>query len=311
MRTMTERKWVIIGVLVAVVAVPISTWTAYDIYYKSKPTPPALSISEASRAYLQSDVDYVGMKLDYYLNGERVERVILSVYTIKNTGGKAIVPSDFYSQLMVQAVNSLTLIGVNMLRALPEGITVKFKKQPAQAFSMEPVLLNPGDEITIGLLIDARQSSSVNLFEGPLVSWTARIKDVSELEIKTIDQYPHSQVLLYTQSDSFREQWASGWAIVLTTYSAPVFFALISAFTVFSIFILERKKHLPPLSIKSAALLVILFIFALSTSEIIIFYAFGSPFGLTGAHFLNSVLVACHLCLLGFLWFLHHQAKTG
>jgi hypothetical protein len=237
------------------------------------------------------------MKLDYYLDGARVDRVVSSVFSIRNSGGRALVPSDFYEKLKVQAIQGLEIIGINTLRTLPAGLSVTFTEQPKRAFVMEPVLLNPGDEVSIGMLIDASKSSSDELYESPLLAWSARIRDVASLESKTIDEYPETQVLYYTKPESLIDQLTSGWLIVLTAYSAPAFFGLVFLFSLASTYFLRTQRVVPPAGIFRISLLILFFIFSVSTSEIIIFYLFGNEYGIVGAHTVNALLIGCHALL--------------
>lgn len=155
----------ILGLIIAAIGIvaPI-TWD----WWNSKAS---LAITDVRIAtVVETREDIKGLDITY--NGTKVENLSKVTYRLENTGGIPLEESDIVQPPTV-ALNQGDILSATVEKSYPDNLKLAVKKEN-NAVTISFKLLNPGDYIALGMLVDS---------ELPKLSASARIKRVNELKL--------------------------------------------------------------------------------------------------------------------------------
>lgn len=96
--------------------------------------------------------------LDICWNGQLIERIYIVVVNIRSTGRTHIQPADHFQPLRIEVVGNI--LHAELTDAAHSGIKPSLETLPTHV-EVEPLLINPGDTITITLLLSEFKSLDV------------------------------------------------------------------------------------------------------------------------------------------------------
>lgn len=165
--TLQANFWQVIGVLLAAIAIAISILT-----YRWQRQRRALTYSIKSVYPLLNESEELHGRLSVQIDGKHVNNVEVMFLEFKNSGNRPIARDDFDTPLSVYFEPPIQIFSSAVVSTAPEnlGATAKIEKQ---AVVVEPLLLNPGDQFVLKLLL----SSDSKLFDV-----NGRIVGVSAIE---------------------------------------------------------------------------------------------------------------------------------
>lgn len=203
--------WQGVGAIVSIIALIVSSYTAYDIYQKS------VQFSEVTilEGYSFNPIDFgedANIRISMIVNGEQVSDVQVFQYRLKNTGKAPILPEHFVEPIRISTQKPSKILAIEKYWSYPKELSVNWKKLNNTSFQLKPLLLNPGDyftflvfissESTAPLKSDAKKDTKININnrvsnnstngdaaseqsarEQPKPSWAGRIVNVSMLKI--------------------------------------------------------------------------------------------------------------------------------
>lgn len=189
------------------IAVPIWLWQA-DLNAKS------LSFQLASQVPLTTETAGAIKGLEVLVDGVKIKSPTLSVVTLVNNGKKPLPAVDFEAPLELRVLDNSSIVRAEVTSTQPKDIEAKITWNK-QALQFVPILLNPGETITISLLSEG---------ERPTFSTRARVVGVSSVEFLDNTQkapvWPRSvffivaAVLLFASSDIVDPYLQGGSAVI-------------------------------------------------------------------------------------------------
>lgn len=158
--------WQFVGAVLALLAIPFAYWL-YLLQRRYK----ELAFGVLSQRALLSVHSDIAQRVQVSLDGTPVEHVFLIVLGIKNSGNVPILPADFLRPLSVTFGTSARLVSCTVSAQRPGnlGATVT---QISDALTLQPLLLNPLDQVVLQVLVSAKN---------PIPEADTRIADVSTL----------------------------------------------------------------------------------------------------------------------------------
>ena len=183
---------------------------------------------------------------------------------------------------------------------IPRDLDVKWEKNNDKSYSMDPVLLNQGDLVAVKILLNPQEGAGFNDYiDKDIVTWTARIRNIPKLSVKNVYEGVLLKSYLVPETFTFGEFIKGGAFIIEISYkSLPVFLALIPAFSFLGFSFIE-----PSISRKKKLLIIINIFLSISTSEIIVYYIFGSAFVRSGNYLINIPLVVVHVLFFAYVYY--------
>lgn len=299
-----DRHISLFGIVLTIMSILIPTYVAYDIYAKQAKESGVILIEEVSRHSMSSSSLASGKNIQYYIDGKRYNNLISSVFYITNSGNKPIEPDDFYKPITLSTGHDLEVVDLSVTATIPRDLDADWAKNNDQSYSMKPALLNPGDLIAVNILLKPMEGVEFSDYiDKDIVEWTARIKNVLKLSIKNV----YEGVLLrsYVVPDAFTFKdllEGTGFIIELNYKSLPLFLVLIFTFSFLGFLLIS-----PNISRKEKLLIIINVFLSISTSEIIVFYIFGSTFARSGDYIINLPLVVIHLLFFIYLYYAYRK----
>ena len=129
-------------------------------------------------------VDTFGGELKITFAGRPVDDVSVVSLTLKNAGGAPIQRADYEGDLQFRFPESEALVGIQATRSVPSDLVQRVKliarneNKSLIFFGVEPLLLNPGDQLTMLVL--------VNKFKNRVTAH-GRVVGVSKIERRSVD----------------------------------------------------------------------------------------------------------------------------
>jgi hypothetical protein len=155
--------WQFVGVLLALFAIAMTFW----IYWLQRQTK-ELAFGLVSSRRLLAIADEMSPRVTVQLDGKLVSNLHLLVYAIKNSGHKAIATSDFVRAPFI-AFSDGQIVSVEVASQCPENMRAELTLFSTKV-ELSPLLLNPGDQLLIQVLLSSSK---------PSATFDARIVDVS------------------------------------------------------------------------------------------------------------------------------------
>lgn len=147
-----DPVWQFIGAVLAVLGIGAALW----IYWLQRQTK-ELAFGIVSSRRLLSIADEVSSRVTVELDGKSVKNLHLLVYGLKNSGHRAISPSDFQRPLSI-SFSEGQVISAEIASQIPPnlGATLVFAESSVE---LQPLLLNAGDQILLQVLLSAPSPS--------------------------------------------------------------------------------------------------------------------------------------------------------
>lgn len=146
--------WQVLGALLAVTGI-IAT---YDIFFRSRPVK-ELQVMLNSAAPLISDtaqlpesVPAIG-NLQVIFNNNDVLNAVIYQVTVKNTGNQPIVAGDYIQPLSFYFMAQDEIISLVVTASDPANIGMVLHKTSSYQAVVDPVLLNPGDTVSMNFIV--------------------------------------------------------------------------------------------------------------------------------------------------------------
>lgn len=286
--------WQAIGTIIGVITLLVSTIVTYDIYQKSSQFPD-LALEEGFNFDLLQDLFGKAMKgrIALLVDGSAVESATVYYYLLSNTGEKPITPNDYIEPIQVSVESPWELLAVDVASSSPPNLEIEWIKVTTNTFEMESVLLNPGDRISVLLLVTNPDESS----ESPKLSWTARIVNVHSLEVQPKETPAEQSGLGVFYTGICHTGWNVYW---LAGLALSLFVVGLSLGTRFG-----RLDH--PSSLLQVILLTVIMAFSFSSAEIIVDMFIEQDRQWWGAW----ILLGAHLFLFIYLAWPAAKARIG
>lgn len=161
-----DPAWQFVGVLLAVLSLAAVFWI-YWLQLRTK----ELSFALLSSRRPLSIADELSSRVTVQLDGRSVGNLHLLVYGLKNSGRHAIPPTHFERPLSIQFSDG-QVVSAEITRQNPGNLGANLIMSSTQV-ELRPLLLNPGDQLLIQVLL-----SSAN----PTYTLDGRVLDVSSFE---------------------------------------------------------------------------------------------------------------------------------
>lgn len=165
------KFWVVLVATLAGVFVPVWLWKA-DLAARS------LHFKKVSRTSLQPPDAAKTLELKVSVAGAELTKPYLSVFELVNDGSRPVLSSDFESPIELVPANKAVIVRASVTGATPPDLAPSLLAG-AVFVKITPMLLNPGDSVTIAVLTTGE--------EEPIFSSRARIAGIQSVPI--VDAY--------------------------------------------------------------------------------------------------------------------------
>lgn len=145
LESLRDPAWQFASIILAAIAVAASFW----IYWLQRKTK-ELAFGVISTRRLLTIADEVSSRIKVELDGREIKDLHLTIYGLKNSGGLAVPASDFARALSLQFAPE-QVISAQISSQVPHNLGAKLVVTDASV-QIEPLLLNPGDQILIQVL---------------------------------------------------------------------------------------------------------------------------------------------------------------
>lgn len=167
--------WQFLSVILAVSSIIFSFW----VYWRQRQIK-ELVFGPISSRRLLSISDELSSRVKVELDGKPVSNLHLLVYALKNSGHRAILPTDFQNELNISFEKG-TVVSAEITAQYPNNLNASIDISETKV-ALRPLLLNAGDQLQIQILVSASELNA---------NIDARILDISKLEsINTNPKYP-------------------------------------------------------------------------------------------------------------------------
>lgn len=140
----SNLKFIIsIAIGVAAVVVPVYLW-------QSEPSR-SVSVQLTSSVAIQADIGQSIDDMEIFFSGEKVESPYLSTLEVINDGARPIASSDFETPIQVSVQKDAAIVQTQIEATHPQDLPRTLELAGASAV-IHPLLLNPGDSISISLI---------------------------------------------------------------------------------------------------------------------------------------------------------------
>jgi hypothetical protein len=160
------KFWVVLVATLAGVLVPVWLWRA-DLDARS------LHFRKLSQTSLQPPDTAKALDLRVSVGGAELQAPYLTVFELVNDGARPVPATDFESPLEIASKNKAEIVRTSITGAKPADLAPSLSVE-AGALKIKPMLLNPGDSVTIAVLTTK---------EEPIFTSRARIAGVRTVPI--------------------------------------------------------------------------------------------------------------------------------
>lgn len=170
-----DPVWQFVGVILAL----LSLAAAFLIYWLQRQTK-ELAFGLVSSMRPLAIADELSARVTVQLDGKPVGNLHLLVYGLKNSGHRAIAPTDWERPLSISFDSGL-VVSAEITSQSPSNIGAQLTVLDSR-IELAPLLLNPGDQLLLQVLLSSAKPNS---------SLDARVLDVSSFEpINTVTRLP-------------------------------------------------------------------------------------------------------------------------
>ena len=160
-----DPAWQFVGAIIAVVAIAATVW----IYFLQRQAK-ELAFGIVSSRRLLSIADEVSSRVSVQLDGKAIKDLHLLVYAFKNSGNRAVSPSDFQRPLSISFAEG-QVVSAEIASQTPKNLGACLVITESRV-DLEPLLLNAGDQVLVQILLSA---------PSPHASFDVRVVDVPAL----------------------------------------------------------------------------------------------------------------------------------
>lgn len=153
---MKKYIWRIISALLAIAAII----AAYNIYFISRPVK-ALQIIIDTASQLVSIRPEATGSIQIVYNGKVVSNPQILQITIKNSGNQSIMANDYSTLLLFSFDQQDEIIDVSVINSQPSNIGMNVNKTSLYEATATPILLNPGDTVTVRFIVAESGNDSI------------------------------------------------------------------------------------------------------------------------------------------------------
>lgn len=140
------KFWLVLVATVASVVAPVWLW-------RSDLTSRALTVSVASRTALSPALSHPPTDLQISIGGRTLVDPYSSIVEIANTGAKPILSAEIEGSINLDITGASKLVQAKVVESHPPSLSPSLDVK-GQRVSIQPLLLNPGDAITIAVLTE-------------------------------------------------------------------------------------------------------------------------------------------------------------
>lgn len=140
------KSWLVLAASIASVVGPLWLWR-FDLQSR------ALSISSSSSTALTPASPHVAADLRVSLAGRTLEAPYSTIIEISNSGSKPILATDIEGNIDLKVVGESKLVQAQVIDKRPRSLAPTLTTS-GQTASVQPLLLNPGDQITVAILTE-------------------------------------------------------------------------------------------------------------------------------------------------------------
>ncbi len=140
------KFWLVLAATIASVVGPLWLWR-FDLQSR------ALSISSSSSTALTPASSHVAADLQISLAGRTLKAPYSTIIEISNSGSKPILATDIEGNIDLEVVGESRLVQAQVIEKRPRSLAPTLTTA-GQTASVQPLLLNPGDKITVAILTE-------------------------------------------------------------------------------------------------------------------------------------------------------------
>jgi hypothetical protein len=167
------KFWIVLLATLAGVIAPAWLWR-FDLSSRS------LEVELTSSTSLSPALPKAGLDVSVVVAGRTLTEPFGSTLVLRNTGAKPILPGEVEGQIEVEVTGKGRLVQAQVVDRQPASLSPALSISGAR-FSIQPLLLNPGDSLTIAVLTE----NGV-----PNFSPRARIAGVSDVTLRKAPNSP-------------------------------------------------------------------------------------------------------------------------
>lgn len=160
------KFWLVLIASIASIVGPLWLWR-FDLQSR------ALSVTSISSIPLTPASPHITSDLQVSLAGRTLETPYSTIIEISNTGSKPILAAEIEGTIDLQVSAKSKIIQAQIIKKQPNSLLPTLTIT-AQTASLQPLLLNPGDQITVAILTESGK---------PMLLPRARIAGVPEIEL--------------------------------------------------------------------------------------------------------------------------------
>jgi hypothetical protein len=174
--------WQFLGAILSLGAI----FSTYDVFIKSRPVK-ELQVVINSASPLVSDKPLApgnlptSSNMQLTFNNNVVSNAVLYHVTVKNTGNQPIVESDYSKPLVFSFMPRDEILELAVTESIPSNIGMNINRTSSYQAAVDPVLLNPGDTVSINFIVAIPED--VSLIDRLQIS--GRIVGVKEIRLVT------------------------------------------------------------------------------------------------------------------------------
>jgi hypothetical protein len=174
--------WQFLGALLALGAI----FSTYDVFIRSRPVKELQVILNSasplvSEKPLTPDNLPTSSSMQLTFNNNVVSNAILYHVTVKNTGNQPILESDYSKPIVFNFMPKDEILELAVTESIPPNIGMIINKTSTYQATADPVLLNPGDTVSINFIVAIPED--VSLIERLQIG--GRIVGVKEIKLVT------------------------------------------------------------------------------------------------------------------------------
>ena len=279
------HKWQLVTVILTVMAIIVPTYVAYDLAEKTGNKPPKIEYEKQNVANFSLLMSLMDEQIQLSTaDGEKLDSLFMSIYSIVNNGGTAVRPEDISESLKVTAPEGWKILGVENLDKSSSPGTFIWERVNRGTFSLMPTLINPGENLDV--LIYSIADKNINNVKKPDYEWSARIANAPPVQ-----EYIAPKYSLHI---------AGGLIVLLSGWAIP--FTLITAASIILMLLVmvSRAGFVSTLSLSGSTVIVFISLAGFTVAEVMAFYLFKPLIGMPYDNIINvSILV---LWLLITVW---------
>ncbi|BBO79730.1 hypothetical protein DSCO28_02960 [Desulfosarcina ovata subsp. sediminis] len=233
-----KNKLQFITLFISLIAIAVPTYVAYDLSgadnekaakleYEIKLAP-----TDISDLFLR-----LGDRIKLYAEGVKITNLHIAAYLLKNNGGAPILPKDIYENISITAPVGWKIHGISNVNDAPGDANLVWKRVSENRYSLQPLLINPGDSFAIIVYSIPNDAKSLTGQEKSY-TWSARIANVAP-----IAEYVPQSITMQIKGPVI--VLLSGWGLLFTIFVGPILLGLI-------IFLSGKANLLPQLDANKA-----------------------------------------------------------